>query len=129
MPVWCQMFQQTLDGSSRGWFELLPHDIINEWAELREAFTARFFPMAGPIEGGGREGIDDREETSPPLTKEQIEGHVSALKSLIKSHNQKNKGDHIRLDFEMVETKMQGHTVVKGNEVIVKDFKKPFKEA
>nr|GEZ99528.1 reverse transcriptase domain-containing protein [Tanacetum cinerariifolium]GFA00039.1 reverse transcriptase domain-containing protein [Tanacetum cinerariifolium] len=42
MPLWCWMFQQTLDGSARGWFERLPHDSINEWAELREAFAARF---------------------------------------------------------------------------------------
>nr|GEX10246.1 hypothetical protein [Tanacetum cinerariifolium] len=84
--------------------------------------------MAGPIEGGGPEGSDDREETPPPLTKEQIEGHVSALKSLIKSHNRKNKGDPIRLDFEMVEIEIQGHTVVKGKEVMDEDPRKPFKE-
>ncbi|GJZ31999.1 reverse transcriptase domain-containing protein [Tanacetum coccineum] len=42
MPVWCRMFQQTLDGSARGWFERLPHDNINEWADLRKAFAARF---------------------------------------------------------------------------------------
>nr|GEY91264.1 reverse transcriptase domain-containing protein [Tanacetum cinerariifolium] len=59
--------------------------------------------MAGPIERGGPEGTDDREETLPPLTKEQIEGHV--------------------------ETETQGHTVVKGNEVMDEDLIKPFKEA
>ncbi|GJR72747.1 hypothetical protein Tco_0085112 [Tanacetum coccineum] len=85
--------------------------------------------MAGPVEGGGPEGADDREETPPPLTKEQIEGHVSALKSLIKSHNQKNKGDPIRLDFEMVDTEVQGHNVVKGKEVTDEDLRKPFKKA
>ncbi|GJZ31996.1 reverse transcriptase domain-containing protein [Tanacetum coccineum] len=42
MPVWYRMFQQTLDGSARGWFERLPHDSINEWADLREAFPARY---------------------------------------------------------------------------------------
>nr|GEW95009.1 reverse transcriptase domain-containing protein [Tanacetum cinerariifolium] len=84
--------------------------------------------MEGLIEGGGPEGADDREET-PHLTKEQIEGHVSALKSLIKSHNRKNKGDLIRLDFETVEAEIQGHTVVKGNEVMDEDLRKPFKEA
>nr|GEV06773.1 reverse transcriptase domain-containing protein [Tanacetum cinerariifolium] len=42
MPVWCRMFQQTLDGSARGWFERLPHDSINEWADLREAFAVRY---------------------------------------------------------------------------------------
>ncbi|GJW68316.1 reverse transcriptase domain-containing protein [Tanacetum coccineum] len=36
------MFQQTLDGSARGWFERLPRDSINEWANLREAFAARY---------------------------------------------------------------------------------------
>nr|GEZ93680.1 reverse transcriptase domain-containing protein [Tanacetum cinerariifolium] len=36
------MFQQTLDGSVRGWFERIPHDNINEWADLREAFAARY---------------------------------------------------------------------------------------
>nr|GEZ19507.1 reverse transcriptase domain-containing protein [Tanacetum cinerariifolium] len=40
MHVWCRMFQQTLDGSARGWFECLPYDSINEWADLREAFAA-----------------------------------------------------------------------------------------
>ncbi|GKB73557.1 reverse transcriptase domain-containing protein [Tanacetum coccineum] len=85
--------------------------------------------MAGPIEGGGPEGTDDREETPPPLTKEQIEGHVSALKSLIKSHNRKNKGDPIRLDFEMVDTEVHGHNVVKGKEVTDEDLRKPFKES
>ncbi|GJY09125.1 hypothetical protein Tco_0377310 [Tanacetum coccineum] len=85
--------------------------------------------MAGPVEGGGPERIDDQEETPPPLTKEQIEGHLSALKSLIKSHNWKNKGDPIRLDFETEDTEAHDHCIVKGKEVIDEDLGKPFKEA
>ncbi|GJW03216.1 reverse transcriptase domain-containing protein [Tanacetum coccineum] len=85
--------------------------------------------MAGPVEGGGPEGTDDREETPPPLTKEQIEGHVSALKSLIKSHNRKNKGDPICLDFETEDTETQDHNIAKGKEVVDEDLRKPFKEA
>ncbi|GKD36653.1 reverse transcriptase domain-containing protein [Tanacetum coccineum] len=42
MPVWCQMFQLTLNGSARGWFKRLPANSINEWSELREVFTARY---------------------------------------------------------------------------------------
>ncbi|GJR23487.1 hypothetical protein Tco_0972014 [Tanacetum coccineum] len=42
MPVWCRMFQQTLDGSARGWFENLLNGSINGWAELRLQFTTRF---------------------------------------------------------------------------------------
>ncbi|GKC43497.1 hypothetical protein Tco_1061219 [Tanacetum coccineum] len=37
-----RMFQQTLDGSAGGWFERLPHDSINECADLKEAFAARY---------------------------------------------------------------------------------------
>nr|GEV42645.1 reverse transcriptase domain-containing protein [Tanacetum cinerariifolium] len=85
--------------------------------------------MAGPVEGGDPEGMDDREETPPLLTKEQIEGHVSALKSLIKSHNQRNKGDPIRLDFESEDTEVQDLGIAKGKEVMDEDLGKPFKEA
>ncbi|GJT70687.1 reverse transcriptase domain-containing protein [Tanacetum coccineum] len=42
MPVWCRMFQQTLDGSARGWFENLSQGSIDGWAELRKQFTTRF---------------------------------------------------------------------------------------
>ncbi|GKF37211.1 hypothetical protein Tco_0113969 [Tanacetum coccineum] len=51
MPVWCQMFQQTLDESARGWFERLPRDSINEWTDLREAFVARWTVETGFIMG------------------------------------------------------------------------------
>nr|GEX53770.1 reverse transcriptase domain-containing protein [Tanacetum cinerariifolium] len=85
--------------------------------------------MAGPVKEGGPEGTDDREETPHPLTKEHIEGHVSVLKSLIKSHNQKNKGDPIRLDFESEDTEVQDLGIAIGKEVTDEDLGKPFKEA
>nr|GEX59726.1 reverse transcriptase domain-containing protein [Tanacetum cinerariifolium] len=85
--------------------------------------------MAGPIKGGGPEGTDDREETPPPLTKEPIEGHVSTLKSLVKSHNRRNKGDPIRLDFELEDTEVHDHNIAKGKGVMDEDLGKPFNEA
>nr|GEW13089.1 reverse transcriptase domain-containing protein [Tanacetum cinerariifolium] len=42
LPVWCIMFQQTLDGSVRGWFENLSQGSINGWVELRQQFITRF---------------------------------------------------------------------------------------
>ncbi|GKE52361.1 reverse transcriptase domain-containing protein, partial [Tanacetum coccineum] len=42
MPVWCRMFQQTLDGPARGWFNRMPHGCIDGWADLREKFVERF---------------------------------------------------------------------------------------
>ncbi|GJR00496.1 hypothetical protein Tco_0523480 [Tanacetum coccineum] len=85
--------------------------------------------MAGPVEGGGLEGIDNRKKTPPPLMKEQIKGHMSALKSLIKSHNQRNKGDPIRLDFKSEDTEVRDLGIAKGKEVMDEDLGNPFKEA
>ncbi|GJW90490.1 reverse transcriptase domain-containing protein [Tanacetum coccineum] len=42
MPVWCRMFQQTLDVSARGWFENLSGGSIDGWVEPRQHFTTRF---------------------------------------------------------------------------------------
>ncbi|GJY57162.1 hypothetical protein Tco_0456277 [Tanacetum coccineum] len=41
MPVWCRMFQQTLDGSARGWFKNLLGGSIDGWVELRQQFITR----------------------------------------------------------------------------------------
>nr|GEZ01935.1 reverse transcriptase domain-containing protein [Tanacetum cinerariifolium] len=42
MPVWCRMFQQTLGGPTRGWFDRLPNGCIDNWTNMREAFVERF---------------------------------------------------------------------------------------
>nr|GEX88327.1 reverse transcriptase domain-containing protein [Tanacetum cinerariifolium] len=39
MPVWCRIFQQTLDGSARGWFKNLSVGSIDRWVELRQQFA------------------------------------------------------------------------------------------
>ncbi|GKE07925.1 hypothetical protein Tco_1411476 [Tanacetum coccineum] len=85
--------------------------------------------MAGPVEGGGPGGTEDREVTHPPLTKEQIEGHVSTLKSLVKDHNHGNKTDPIRMNFEVEDTEVHDQVIEKGKKVVDKDLRKPFKEA
>ncbi|GKC15377.1 reverse transcriptase domain-containing protein [Tanacetum coccineum] len=85
--------------------------------------------MASPSEGGGPEIQDDREVTPPPLTKEQIEGHLSALRSIIKDHNRKNRTDPVQLDFNEEDTATKDTRIVKGKEVVDDDLNKPFKEA
>nr|GEX70027.1 reverse transcriptase domain-containing protein [Tanacetum cinerariifolium] len=42
MLVWCKMFQQTLDGPARGWFDCFSNGRIDNWTDLREAFVERF---------------------------------------------------------------------------------------
>ncbi|GJV96071.1 reverse transcriptase domain-containing protein [Tanacetum coccineum] len=71
---------------------------------------------------------DEREETPPPLTKEQIEGHISAMKSIIKDYNRQNKADPIRLDFETDNIPLKEGRVAKGKDVDEEDLSKPFKE-
>ncbi|GJT90742.1 hypothetical protein Tco_1079587 [Tanacetum coccineum] len=69
----------------------------------------------------GREG-------TPPLTKEQIEGHISAMKSIIKDHNKRNKANPIRLNFEIEDQDPNEDRIVKGKEIDDEDLSKPFKE-
>ncbi|GJR25957.1 reverse transcriptase domain-containing protein [Tanacetum coccineum] len=83
--------------------------------------------MTSPTRGGDPEGRDDREGT-PPLTKEQIEGHISAMKSIIKEHNKRNKANPIRLNFETEDQDPKEDRIVKGREVDDDDLSKPFKE-
>ncbi|GJZ24132.1 reverse transcriptase domain-containing protein [Tanacetum coccineum] len=83
--------------------------------------------MTSPTRGGGPEGQDDREGT-PPLTKEQIEGHISAMKSIIKDHNKRNKANPIRLNFEIEDQDPNEDRIVKGKEIDDEDLSKPFKE-
>ncbi|GJW75870.1 hypothetical protein Tco_0135240 [Tanacetum coccineum] len=41
--------------------------------------------------GGGMDDRNEREGTPSPLTKEQIEWHISAIKSIVKDYNRQNK--------------------------------------
>nr|GEY33994.1 reverse transcriptase domain-containing protein [Tanacetum cinerariifolium] len=63
------------------------------------------------------------------LTKEHIEGHSFALRSIIKDHNRKNKTNPIQLDFDEEDTMAKDTSIVKRKEVVDDDLGKPFKEA
>ncbi|GKD65595.1 reverse transcriptase domain-containing protein [Tanacetum coccineum] len=78
--------------------------------------------------GGGLDDRYEREGTPPPLTKEQIEGHISAIKSIIKDYNRQNKADPIRLDFGTDNILLKEGRVARGKDVGEEDLSKPFKE-
>ncbi|GJW38898.1 reverse transcriptase domain-containing protein, partial [Tanacetum coccineum] len=42
MPTWCHMFNSTLTGSARVWFDDLPTESINSYDDLKKAFLANF---------------------------------------------------------------------------------------
>ncbi|GJU18002.1 reverse transcriptase domain-containing protein [Tanacetum coccineum] len=42
MPTWCHMFNSTLIGSARLWFDELPPESIDSYVALRKAFLANF---------------------------------------------------------------------------------------
>ncbi|GKE72486.1 hypothetical protein Tco_1534527 [Tanacetum coccineum] len=71
---------------------------------------------------------NEREGTPPPLTKEQIEGHFSAIKSIIKYYNRQNKADPIHLDFGTDNVLLKEGRVARGKDVGEEDLSKPFKE-
>ncbi|GJZ44760.1 reverse transcriptase domain-containing protein, partial [Tanacetum coccineum] len=78
--------------------------------------------MTSPARGGAPEGQDDREGT-PPLTKEQIKGHISAMKSIVKDHNKRNKANPIWLNFEIEDQDPNEDRIVKGREVDDEDLR------
>ncbi|GKD86782.1 reverse transcriptase domain-containing protein [Tanacetum coccineum] len=42
MPTWCHMFNSTLTGSARVWFDDLPTESVDSYDDLKEAFLANF---------------------------------------------------------------------------------------
>ncbi|GJU75753.1 reverse transcriptase domain-containing protein [Tanacetum coccineum] len=42
MPTWCHMFNSTLTGNARVWFDDLPPESINSYDDLREAFLKNY---------------------------------------------------------------------------------------
>ncbi|GJV21675.1 reverse transcriptase domain-containing protein [Tanacetum coccineum] len=69
-----------------------------------------------------------RTETTPS-TREHIKGHLSALRSLLKEHNERGNVSPIHLILDDVEDRTRVRTVVTGKEIGDADLKKPFKEA
>ncbi|GJV07196.1 reverse transcriptase domain-containing protein [Tanacetum coccineum] len=43
MPTWCHMFNSTLTGNSRVWFDDLPKEKIDSYDDLKEAFLENYF--------------------------------------------------------------------------------------
>ncbi|GJW75660.1 hypothetical protein Tco_0135030 [Tanacetum coccineum] len=66
-------------------------------------------------------------ETTPSAL-EQIEGHLSALMSLLKEHNGRGNVSQIHLSFDDVEDRMRVQTVVTEKEIGDANLKRPFKE-
>ncbi|GJU81702.1 reverse transcriptase domain-containing protein [Tanacetum coccineum] len=42
MPTWCHMFNSTLTGTARVWFDDLPPESVDSYNDLKEAFLANF---------------------------------------------------------------------------------------
>ncbi|GJY05760.1 reverse transcriptase domain-containing protein [Tanacetum coccineum] len=42
MPTWCHMFNSTLTGNARVWFDDLPQESINSYDDLRKAFLENY---------------------------------------------------------------------------------------
>ncbi|GJU51996.1 hypothetical protein Tco_1221551 [Tanacetum coccineum] len=80
--------------------------------------------MTGPLLGKGS-GDDDR---TTPTTKEQIEGCLSALRSLVKEHNSRGNVSLIHLNFDEDRDDTGTRTIVTGKKVGDADLKRPFKE-
>nr|GEV50104.1 ribonuclease H-like domain-containing protein [Tanacetum cinerariifolium] len=80
--------------------------------------------MTGPLLG---QGFGDDDGTTP-TTKEHIEGCMSALRSLVKEHNNRGNVSPIRLNFDVDRDDTGTRTIVTGKDVGRTDLKSRFKE-
>ncbi|GJR57554.1 reverse transcriptase domain-containing protein [Tanacetum coccineum] len=49
MPTWCHMFNSTLTGNARVWFDKLPKESINNYEDLRTAFRENYLQQTKHI--------------------------------------------------------------------------------
>ncbi|GJV58345.1 reverse transcriptase domain-containing protein [Tanacetum coccineum] len=49
MPPWCHMFNSTLTGNARVWFDKLPSESIDSYEDLRTAFTENYLQQTKHI--------------------------------------------------------------------------------
>ncbi|GJT16465.1 reverse transcriptase domain-containing protein [Tanacetum coccineum] len=53
MPTWCHMFNSTLTGNARVWFDKLPRESIDSYEDLRTAFRENYLQQKNIIQGSG----------------------------------------------------------------------------
>ncbi|GKF03634.1 hypothetical protein Tco_0030557, partial [Tanacetum coccineum] len=90
--------------------------------------------ISGNVHGSTSGGAPEVNVETPfveatPSAREQIEGHLSALRSLLKEHNGRGNVSPIRLSFDDTEDRTRARAVVTGKQVRDADLKRPFKEA
>ncbi|GKA26010.1 reverse transcriptase domain-containing protein [Tanacetum coccineum] len=56
MPTWCHMFNSTLIGDARVWFDELPAESIDGYKDLKAAFLAYFMQQKKYVETGRMKG-------------------------------------------------------------------------
>ncbi|GJW59145.1 reverse transcriptase domain-containing protein [Tanacetum coccineum] len=77
MPMWCHMFNSTLTGNARVWFDKLPKESIDNYEDLRAAFRKNYLQQTkhikDPVEihhikqrdGESTEDFMERQSRSP----------------------------------------------------------------
>ncbi|GJY82086.1 hypothetical protein Tco_0494837 [Tanacetum coccineum] len=101
---------------------------------LRDDIGATPAGISGSIVGSTTSGVHEdiigtQLARATPSVREQIEGHLSALRSLVKEHNSQCNVSSIYLSFDVGDGRTKVRTVVTGKEVVDADLKRPFKKA
>ncbi|GJX82135.1 reverse transcriptase domain-containing protein [Tanacetum coccineum] len=76
MPTWCHMFNSTLTGNARVWFDDLPKESIDSYNDLREAFLENYLQqkkcIKDPVEIHNIK-LKDRESTKEFVRRYKLE--------------------------------------------------------
>nr|GEV34938.1 hypothetical protein [Tanacetum cinerariifolium] len=87
MPTWCHMFNSTLTGSTRVWFDDLPPESMNSYDDLKEAFLANFLQQKKVARQRVTQSFSpDLEISFPPLGDEDGTNDLMIIKAEIRGY-------------------------------------------
>nr|GEZ09591.1 reverse transcriptase domain-containing protein [Tanacetum cinerariifolium] len=98
MPTWCHMFNSTLIGAARVWFDELPPKSIDSYKDLKAAFLAYFMQQKKyvKVETGRVKGASEFLGASPLYSMSIFKAPKGVLKELEAVHRQFFYGvDHL----------------------------------
>ncbi|GJR86986.1 reverse transcriptase domain-containing protein [Tanacetum coccineum] len=94
MPTWCHMFNSTLTGNARVWFDKLPKESIDSYEDLRTAFRENYLQQTKHIKDPVEiHHIKQRDGESTKDFMERIQGRSPGREVVaLRSHSRSSSG-------------------------------------
>ncbi|GJZ28723.1 reverse transcriptase domain-containing protein [Tanacetum coccineum] len=79
MPMWCHMFNSTVTGNARVWFEDLPQESIYSYDDLKKAFLENYLQQKNALKTRSKFTTSSREMRNP---RKILRGYATRMQGL-----------------------------------------------